>query len=528
MIDAASNTLKVEDNGQGFSSLRDVGANRTSRDIDRKTPYSGFGLGLSSVVSRSDYFSIVSVNSKNELHRATWENVYSSIRSTGKLSSLLPTSFEGPTPATTKDKIITTITAGGNEGFSELWSLALNDPQRLYEILLCHTALGHTSHIWKNGKKLNCNFHVVIKGGANSIDKKLQLGFPSTEVGAADTFDYEQYDKSKKLPKGTPLIIYKRQGRKSPMRPFKFNLYVACEVERGQHIPKKFGNYIESQATNRILLSVDGFLQSFTIERPAERATRALWGNIFAIVDSSTNIVEPGRNKIADKFIHIINEQLIDAIKHLDKLVSDIRDRDAFSNPIDIGNAKKDAEFNANQKPLNRSIGVILHMLKDPEDEQEVIGLFCELLGHNLIDGCDVIRIGGSASVYDAYLRYRYKWGEVGINIRPKKDEGKRKLDLTKERETTLATEFKSSAHKLVNEILTGKTRKKLDQIDLLICWQEGPIPTGYTLKLLDEEDRFFSAATHVLSKDGGSRGEQCEALILSDFLDDVEAQLSS
>jgi hypothetical protein len=166
-------------------------------------------------------------------------------------------------------------------------------------------------------------------------------------------------------------------------------------------------------------------------------------------------------------------------------------------------------------------------MLKEPEDEQEVIGLFCELLGHEMVKGCDVLRIGSGQNVYDAYLRYSFKWEDVGIKGRPKKDEGKRTLDLKKQREKVLATEFKSTAAKLVIELETGKTRKKLEQVDLVICWKEGTIPQGYTLDILDDDHRLFPAATHILKKTGATSTHSCEVVVLSDFLEKLELESS-
>jgi hypothetical protein len=525
-IDAATKRLTVKDDGMGFKSLEDLAANRTTRDIDSKSPHSGFGLGLSSVLARSDFFSVRTVNVKGELHEASWTNVYTKLRSGKALQELPPDSCDGPRAV--KEKANTVVVAGGADGFAELWKLAANKPLELKEILIAHSGLGHTSHIWQPNRKLNSQYRLIIKGGVESVNEKERIGFPSIEAGATGTFDFDEYDKKQKLPDDDELIIFKRTGRKSPTRPYRLNLYIACEVERGRHIPNKFGKYLEGLATNRILLSVNGFLQSFPIERPAERMTRALWGNIFAIVDSSDNIVEPGRNRIADLYIRTVNEQLIDAIKRLDKLVTDVRDREKYAKPIDVEDAKQDAQVNAVSKPLSYAVGAKLHMLKEPEDEQEVIGLFCELLGHELIDGCDVFRIGSGQNVYDAYLRYSFKWEDVGVKVRPKKDEGKRTVDLKRQREKILATEFKSTAAKLVVELETGKTRKKLEQVDLVICWKEGTIPQGYTLDILDADHRLFPAATHALRKSGAPSTRSCEVVVLSDFLERLEMEIGN
>ncbi len=524
-VDAAAKRLTVEDNGHGFVDLADVAANRSTRNLET-TAFSGFGLGISSVLARSDSFFVRSVDSGRMLHEAEWRGVYDLVRSKKAPPAITPVKCRGPQRVSEEPK--TAVTISGDEGFQELWRLAAEEPQRLYEVLLAHTALGHTAHIWRSQDRPNCRYQVIIKGGADTLNERGRVGFPFVDVGMADTFHYADYDKSGTIPDPGQLIVLKRTGRRSPLRPYRIKLYVACEVERGRHIPAKFGNYLESLTTNRILLSINGFLQSFPLERPPERMTRALWGNVLAVVDSSDNIVEPGRNRVADKYVHVVHQQLIDAVKCLDRLVTAVRKREKYDHPIAIEDAKKDADANAAATPLSYAVGFKLHVLKEPEDEQEVLVLFGELLGRQVIKGCDILRIGGSASVYDAYLRYRFNYGAVGSRTRPKTDEGRRKLDLGKPRQRTLVGEFKVNVARLVTELRSGQTRKRLRQIDLLVCWDEGPIPTGYSLDLLREDNRFFCCATHQLKKNGGDRSERCEVMLLSEVLERVEARVGS
>lgn len=526
VIDVADRSFTVEDNGRGFRRLDDIAANRTTRDIAISTPHSGFGIGLSSVVSRSDEFTVRSVNIEKELHEAEWLGARERVNN-GSALTLEPATCTGPVRSFEAPR--TTIRVKGDEGFADLWKLASEDAHALYERLVCHSALGHTSYIWDRVARPRCDYQVIIRGGSEPVNEKRQVGFPFAEVGEASTFDYERFTAGE-LPTKDQLIIYKKKGRKSSVRPYRprVNIYVACEIERGQHFEKRFGRYVESLSTNRILLSINGFLQSFAIERPAERRTRALWGNVFVILETDGNVVEPGRNRIADLYVRDIEEALKEAIGRLDKLVTEVRDREKYGNAIDVEVEKRTAETNASTNPLDYAIGKRLHLLKVPEDEQEVIALFFELVGNGSIEHVDTLRVGGGANVYDAYLRYTFTWSDVGDAARPKSGEGRRSLDLTRKNEKVLVTEFKRTAGDLVSEIAGGKTRKKLDQLDLLVCWAEGNLPADYTLDPLDEDERFLPAATHVLRRRSGGRSETCEVIVLMDLLERLEMGLGS
>jgi hypothetical protein len=438
---------------------------------------------------------------------------------------LKPASCSGPKEV--KEEPNTCIEVEGKEGFEDLWELVRENPKRVMEVVKAHTVLGHTSHIWDNTKRPVCSYKVTIKVGGKTLNSPTeQVGFKFVAPGTVDTFDYNEHaNDASKIPKKNKLIVYTRKGRGTTLKPLKLNVYVACEVDRTLGLIKKnFGEYIDGLETNRILLSIDGFPQSFVIDRPPERQTRALWGNIFAIVDADRNIVEPGRNRISDRHLYTVREALTEAIKKLDALATLVREQEEYSNAIDINEAIKSAEAGASANPLSYALPGAgqLHIAKVPEQEQEVIGLFCELLGHELIPNCSILSIGSGAFVYDAYLKYTFHYRDIGESARPRKDEGRRKLDLDLQRTKTLPTEFKVTVERLADELHKGKTRKKLEQISLLICWDEGTLPTGYTLEPLDEDERFFPAATHRLQHTAAKA--KSEVVVLRAWLDELEA----
>jgi len=512
--------LVVSDNGGGFESLEDIAANRSRRSIGGETPESGFGLGLTSVLARSDYFSAVSINAGGYRHSAEWGDVRRKLHGAGRVTTLPPDSVRGPDRTGEARKTVITVRGAGFDG---LWRLSREEPQLLYEMMLAHSALGHTAWIWRPNQRPNIRFQVVVRGQNRSLTKRGRIGFPVVRPGGRSIIDLDHYIRSRPRAGTETLLLLSKEGRPSPLREHRYNLYVACEVERGRHFKSHFGEYLEDLKTNRILLSVNGFPQSFPIDRPAERRTRALWGNILAVVDASTNVVEPGRNRISDKFIQEIESELRNAVNRLDQAVEQIRTRAKADRPIDIEEAKAQVEAAVTARPLSFAVGQPIDLLKEPEEEAEVIALFALLLGRGLLDGTRLLRIGGSRSVYDAYIRYNYRLRDVGESKRPGRQEGGRRPDLNLLREKTMVTEFKLLAGGLASELLGGGTIKRLEQIDLLICWGEGSVPAGFLLDVLDPEDRFYRYATHRLVRRGVNGGTDCEVLVLSKFLEDLE-----
>lgn len=522
VVDGVKKELSVTDNGSGFASLDVVGAGCTTRDINKSTPQAGFGIGLTSVIARSDYAEIKSVNAKSEEHYAVWDSTRSKLYSSAAILKLMPSKCTGPRPTTHKP--LTTLTFRGDDGFAELWKRASHEPEQLIEIIKCHTAIGHTSHIWGTPTKHlrpNIRFKISIVSPLKTFSENGQIGLSVVQPNDPKAFNFDDYSKHGHIPDPDKLIVYKYAGRSTATKPAAFSIYMACEVERGNLIRSMFGAYLDDLITNRILLSINGFPQSFPVDRPAERRTRSLWANIIAVVDSSHNIVEPGRNRISDQYAKEVHEALKRAINKLDELATKVRDKEKYSRGIDVDEAKKKAIHDATDKPLTYNVGNDIHLLKKPDNETEVVALFYDLLGAGRVAGVKALCQGTTQDTYDAYLFMTFTWGDVGEKRRPKKDEGSRKLDLAKTREKVLATEFKLNGADLATELSSGRTNKKRTQIDLLVCWEEGSIPAEYTLQSIDDDERFFPAASHRMKH--SATKHEIEVVVLRSFLERLE-----
>ncbi len=519
-IDADRGELVVSDNGGGFETLEDIAANRSRRSIAGETPEAGFGLGLSSVLARSDYFSVSSINHRGQRHFAEWVDVRTKLHGQQRLQSLPADAVDGPNE--TRDSRRTTITVRG-DGFADLWALARERPSRLFEMIWAHTAIGHTTWIWRTDRRPNVRYQATIRTGGQSEVRQGQIGFPVVRPSGRQLVNIEDYVRNGKHAGLDTLLIFTKEGRTGPVRRHSYNLYVACEIERQKHIKQRFGDYLEDLKTNRILLSVNGYLQSFPLERPAERQTRALWGNIVAVVDASVNIVEPGRNRVSDKYLHEIEDELKSAIARLDQAARAIRTAAETETEIDIEDAKNQVQAAVTARPLQYATGHPLFLLKEPEQEAEVVALFAHLVGQGLIDKTKLLAVGGSRWVYDAYLKYEYTYQDIGEARRPRRQEGGRRIDMNRARERILVSEFKLQAGSLAEELAAGKTVKRLGQVDLLVCWEEGRLPRDFILDVMAPENKFYKHATHRLVHQTGTR-DDCEVLMLSSFLEELEA----
>lgn len=214
VVDGVKKELSITDNGSGFASLDVVGAGCTTRDIYKSTPQAGFGIGLTSVIARSDYAEIKSINAKGEEHYAVWDSTRSKLYSSAAISTLMPSKCTGPRLTTHKPQ--TTLTFRGDDGFAELWKLASNEPEKLIEIIKCHTAIGHTSHIWGTPNKplrSNIRYSISIVNPLKTFFKSDLIGLTIVQPTDPRAFNYDDFLNKGHIPDPDKLIVYQYKGR---------------------------------------------------------------------------------------------------------------------------------------------------------------------------------------------------------------------------------------------------------------------------------------------------------------------------
>ena len=219
-LDAQATSFEVSDDGIGFSDLRVLGANKSTRGefgTSTSIEESGFGMGLTSVLARSDWFSIRSINTSNKQHGITFDQVRRSI--IRKKRSIKPTSF--PKVKSTKSNPKTTVKVQGDIGFRSLWKkiefwenkgLILKD--MLHGCLKSHSALGFTSGIW--GRDVpNIRYKLVItnsSGVTNTISWK-PIGRKDIKIPPGrNLFDYEDHRSTGDIPNRNDLVVWHKKG----------------------------------------------------------------------------------------------------------------------------------------------------------------------------------------------------------------------------------------------------------------------------------------------------------------------------
>ncbi len=182
---------------------------------------------------------------------------------------------------------------------------------------------------------------------------------------------------------------------------------------------------------------------------------------------------------------------------------------------------KKEQEHYRARRPLSyASGGLPLALVSYPQQEQDVIALFHELIGMGVLKGFRFFATSQSDR-YDSLFFMEYR-REAGCLF----DAASSRLGITRNYELPYETEpkvleYKYSFQSLVEDFDKGEKFAK--QVDLVVCWEAG---TGYREKfylsslLVGDEgtSRQIFGATHQAFA-AGSQGPAFEVLILEDLL---------
>ena len=156
-----------------------------------------------------------------------------------------------------------------------------------------------------------------------------------------------------------------------------------------------------------------------------------------------------------------------------------------------------------------------------PNNEQEVIALFNQLLIQNIIKGYTLLYLSDKA-VYDAGFEYIIDCNDGNIYPDDILGIGRMLVEELRDRAITtyrhrdhyagrticpeLCVEFKYSIGKFLHEVINtpGRTPKDPNSIDLLIVWDEeipDNIPAdSFRLVPISDNQRIFHGTTHTLS----------------------------
>ena len=176
------------------------------------------------------------------------------------------------------------------------------------------------------------------------------------------------------------------------------------------------------------------------------------------------------------------------------------------------GPAPTDAEATAYERMAQANslpdIGIgTLSFKKEPQFENDVIGLFCELVGRECIKGFEMLSVS-SGTQYDAVVNYIFTKGPEKLLYHPQNNPlGISKSNIGTKDLTLRNLEFKKHLIDLINDFDDGT--KQPQQVRFVVTWDEGELAnTGYELISLLENDnyqhRIFHGQTHNLALEFG------------------------
>ena len=140
-----------------------------------------------------------------------------------------------------------------------------------------------------------------------------------------------------------------------------------------------------------------------------------------------------------------------------------------------------------------------------PQEEQEVVALFFELVGKKLLKGYFPFRVGGNRATYDALSFIDQDEGDrLPRDIRPRE---------------LKTVEFKFQLSGLIQDFTDEM--KFLNDIDLVVCWENDcDDEIEYNIHSLEREGIMPLPGAQLRIQKGTST---CQVLVLKEFIESLE-----
>jgi hypothetical protein len=186
-----------------------------------------------------------------------------------------------------------------------------------------------------------------------------------------------------------------------------------------------------------------------------------------------------------------------------------------------IGNAKDLMEEKVNQNKIRKGT-TLSQQWFPPQEEQEVIALFMELVGMEKICGYYLMMLSGYDQ-YDGLFEYILKCTEDTVYHKKHRPFGvlEESFQDGERIYKKLLVEFKLELDSIYDDVRHNK--KDLKEIDLIICWDANveKIQTlGDELIEIDERERFLEGVTHKLKS--SYTADEIPVICLKVFLDKI------
>jgi len=249
------------------------------------------------------------------------------------------------------------------------------------------------------------------------------------------------------------------------------------------------------------LLSVNGLPTNIVLNPP--RGALSYLNNVHILIDVDTKL-GLGKRNIPGRTMGLINNFFVDIWSTLRKVAPSIVGLREGRDPSTANIWDKEIEYEKYNNRDNILLNKPLFMKTVPEEEQEVIALFFELIGRKTITGYFPFRLAIN-NIYDGlfYIDVSSK-GSFPASLKS------RFLKIV---------EFKYKLSSLVKDF--QEEIKYLDDIDLVVCWENDcEDDSEYTVSSL-ERDNIDPLPAATLRVRRGTKS--CQVIVLKDFLESLE-----
>lgn len=263
------------------------------------------------------------------------------------------------------------------------------------------------------------------------------------------------------------------------------------------------------------------------------RASRyeTLSRNVMVLVHFKHARPDQGRKTVQENIMELAQATADRAVQYIAQQREFLKPMGESPTPEEreIERGHDDWRFNvrthADNNPL-RIDGITL--ASEPLVEQDVVGLFHQLTGTQVLPGLDVYATSNSHT-YDCLCKFECQNVQEGLQyVQDRHQLGLSEFILGNQNFSTrlLTVEFKNNLDKLIDDLESPDSPKNYNHIDINVCWSKNAESfPGYEIKPISEQnldERKYPGMTHLLHR--GSESHSIELMFLKDVIQKIEA----
>ena len=263
-------------------------------------------------------------------------------------------------------------------------------------------------------------------------------------------------------------------------------------------------NYFHIESKQHI--SINGLPTNISLNLP--HSALSYLNNVYVVLDADYPLGF-GKRNLPSRSKGIIDAFFLDAWHMLRRVAPLVVGQKEGTDPSQFSVWNKEEELE-NYKDRDNLLGTLpLFFKTTPQEEQEVVALFFELIGRELLRGYFPFRVGGNRATYDALFFIDQNEGKkLPRNIKPSE---------------LKTVEFKFQLSGLIQDFM--EEVKFLNEIDLVVCWENDcDDDLEYNIHSLERDGIMPLPEAQLRIHKGTST---CQVLVLKEFIESLEFGLS-